>query len=326
MTKKISLFILILILWNISAQNQNFYEFRHDYKMGVVDAQGNEVVEPKYDWKLYILNHNSPYFVLMSKAIDPLIVNKKTGKRESIQYITGAYLIDLNKSEYIYIHDGKSGFLMDNKNLEQRIQLPKMYHDVIQEEDYLFGINSNGKADVIAKNNISEILTSVDFASVDAYLDSKLNNIYVVHSAKHTSFFDENFNSLFKTKTRLKDFKKVATFLKTKEIQIKEKTYPIDEATTGPAAEYPHFDIKKTEEQTFLCYISESITSQQNLFTFNPKKFRLGTDRYNNELTFSRNEDNRVFDYISFYIDVKNKQILFPKKYWNSIDLKENSN
>ena len=326
MIKKISLFFFVQILLNISAQNQNFYEFRHDYKMGVVDAQGNEVVEPKYDWKLYILNHNSPFFVLMSKTLDPLIVNKETGKTESVKYITGAYLIDLSKSEYIYIHDEKNGFLMDNKNLEQRIQMPKMYNDVIQEEDYLFGINSKGKADVIAKNNISEILMSIDFASVDVYFDSKLNKFYVVHSAKKTSVFDESFNSLFKTEAQLKDFKKVAAFLKTKGIQIKEKTYPIDEAITGPAPEYPHFDIKKTEEQTLLCYISESRTSQQNLFTFNPKKFRLSTDRYNNELTFSRNEDNRVFDYLSFYINVKNKQILFPKKYWNAIDLKEISN
>lgn len=326
MIKKLNFLIFMLIFSNISAQDQNFYEFRHDYKMGVVDAQGNEVVEPKYDWKLYILNHNSPFFVLMSRTLDPLIVNKETGKIESIKYITGAYLIDLDKSEYIYIHDGKDGFLMNNKNLEERIRLTKIYDDVIQEEDYLFGMINKGKADVVAKNNISKILMSIDFAGVDAYFDVKLSKIYVVHSAKGTTFFDENFNTLFKAKTQLKNFKKIAAFLKAKGIQITEKTYPIDEATTGPAPEYPHFNIKKTGEQTLLCYISESKTLEQNLFTFNPQKYRLSTDRYNNELKFSRNEDNRVFDYLSFYINVKSKRILFPKKYWNAIDLKEISN
>lgn len=313
----------MLILVNIPAQNQNFYEFRYDYKMGVADAKGNEIVEPKYDWKLYILNHNSPFFVLMSDTLDPLIVNKETGKTESIKYITGAYLIDVNKSEYIYIHDGKNGFLMNNKNLEERIQLPKIYDDVIQEEDYLFGITHEGNADVISKNELSKILKNIDFTNIDAYLDSKSNRIYVVHSAKGTAFFNEKFNVLFETKSSLKDFEKVEAFLKSRKIYITQKSYPNDVAETGPPPAYPHMNIERSEGEKILCYIRESETIKHNLFTFSPKIYRLGTDRYKNELTFSRKEKNRVFYYLSFYIDAQNNRILLPKKYWTAIDLKE---
>ena len=328
MIKKITTFIFLLLILNITAQKQSFYDFTYDYKFGVVDAQGNEVVEPKYDWKLYILKHESPFFVLMSETIDPIIVNSETGATESMKYITGAYTIDLEKSEFIYIHDGKDGFLMDNKDLNIRKKMTKKYDDVLQEKDYLIGKNNQiGKSDIIKKEDLSIVKSGLEVSDIESYRDDSDNLVYIVKNKKGTVFFDHNFKELFSTPAKLKDFNKISAYLKSKGIKIVREMEGGEVFEIGAGPDFPYIKISKEENKNeFICTIKKSLSESSDFFSFNPKEFKISQDRFNNQISLKRNEGNRVFTYLSFYIDVQNKVILFPKKYWNAIDLKEFNN
>lgn len=321
MIKRNLIILLVLISAFAFSQDQNYYEFMHNEKYGIVDSKGEEIVSPKYDWKLYILDYQSPYIVLMSKTINPLIYNKITGESESIKYITGAYRIDYNNDKYIYIYNDQDGYLMNNKDLKKREKLPKRYQNVIQEKEFLIAYSDKSKnADIISKKDLNKIIDNLEVKNIESYEENSGKLIYVINQKNGTLFFNEDFKEIVRTKKKLKDFDEVFAFLKSKNIVIKNNVYDIISTTTGPPPEYPHIDVKKGMETNLICEIIYR-NEKKDYFSYNPKHFKTSLDSYDNNLTLSRKVENRVFHHILFYVNPKEKIILFPKKYWKDIDL-----
>ena len=323
--KKILFLVVVCSSILLHAQKLNYREFLHDYKYGVVDLEGKEILPPTYDWKMYTLHHSSPFMVLMSKDLGPLIFNNETGKSEKLKSIAGASRITIGQQEYIYAYNEKEAFLMNNKNLDVRLNLPKTYARVWEMGGYLVGVlseDTKSKVDIFSKDGFIFKLKDVAIIDFARYNAADLKLIYVLNQPKKTVIFDENMVKIAEVPRNLKTFAEVDEFLRTKKkINIVEMENKIISTMVGPPPLAPYIDLQSLLSNIYVCNVYDSRNNYKALFTFNAGQFRVGNDAYKNQITLDRKEQNKVYPYLSFYVDVETGKILFPEKYWKDIEL-----
>lgn len=335
---KTKIFILIFSIFALSvkAQEQKYYEFGWNGKYGIVNSDGQEIVEPTYDWKSYTLGYKSPYIALNSKNDGAFIINTSTGTQERFHLLADNYQIKLEGKEYLYAYNDKEAFLINNFDLEQRKVLPKRYEEVRQRGDYLIGYLQLSKdeqtVDILSKKDLEIKLKDQKIIQINDYkkaTDGKL--IYAFTKVKSTVFYDENLKQIATVPKQLTEFKDIQDYLlSARKIAIVEEPYPITSAMTGSAPNYPHINTNnETQEEGYVWF---NIYKSKNNFTpFFKFKWdmdinnRISNDRYNNKIEAWKKKEKSLSKELQFlfYTDVKREKILFPQKYWNEIGLEQ---
>lgn len=335
MKTKILIIILSVFALSAKAQEQNYYEFGWNGLYGIVDADGQEIVEPTYQWKSYTLHHKSPYIALNSKNNGAFIINSTTGKSERFRFLADTYLIKLDGKEYLYAYnyDIKDAFLMDNLDLEQRKPLPKRYDKVRQSGDYLIGYlsseNEENTVDLLSKNDLNIKLEAQQVIQITDYKNAADEKpVYAFIKKNTTVFYDENLKQIAVAPKQLKSFNEVQEYLQSAvKIDIEAETYPMIAEMTGPGPDYPHINTsRETHEDGYAVFnIFQSQHDVTPFFKFkwtnNRELHKLVSDRYNNKIEAWNRKGHINELYFLFYVDVKNETILFPQKYWEEIDL-----
>lgn len=316
--------VFLLVVAFVNAQTKNYYDFVHNYLYGVVDLQGKEIIEPAYDWKLYILDRQSPFIVLMSKVKNPLIFNTETGKSETLKYIAGASCVEIDKKDYIYAYNDTKAFLVNNKDLDSRLILSKKYFNVSEEGDYLIAYydeNKTNLVDVISKTNLKIVNEKLLLKSISSFKTDNNQYLYVVNQVKNTIFFDQNFKQISSSTKILNSFAEIQKFLLSKnKIHISEAKEENIATRIGDPPVYPHIDIIG-DRTKMTCLLKESADAPFPIFSFAPKEYKINLDSYQNEIKLVRSKENRVFTYIKFFVDIKTKKVLLPEKYWKDINI-----
>lgn len=319
--KNILTILLILTATINFSQVKNFYEFGWKENYGIVDKEGNEIVEPMYDWVAYTLHYNSPFLAFNSRKNGALTIQTETGKIEKFDLFHDTYLVEFGSKEYIYAVKDEQGFLLDNFDLNLRIELPKKYKDLRQADNYLIGYTNDSKEAIVDFISIKDFkIKKENFSllNVNSYQDIDSQNfIYVVNQSNSTLFLDDNLRELAKASKPLKDFEEIQKFLldKTK-MKIVEKDYPIQEGM-AVAPNYPHIDGVK-DGQYAIYNIYKSRNDFQPFFKFRQANLKAYNDAYDNKVELEY-PNNKLF--AMFYTDIETKTVLLPKKYWNELDL-----
>ncbi|QDP84154.1 hypothetical protein FNJ88_00750 [Chryseobacterium sp. SNU WT5] len=274
---------------------------------------------------MYTLHHQSPFIVLLSSEKDPLLFNVETGKSEVLKFIASTYTVEIGKVGYIYAYNDQQAFLANDKNMDERKILPKKYVDIRESGDYLIGyINEepNSLVDILSKSDLKIKIKNLRSKRIQNFKTDDDKSVYVVNEPNQTLFFDVNFKNIGSASKEFTEFEDIAKFLILKyKITLIEPKQEVTELTTGPGPQYPY--IKLTGNlNSMTCMVHESREIRKPLFSFARKNYRIGNDSYSNKITLSEREENREKTYSLFYVNVKEKKILLPKKYWADIDLK----
>ena len=311
-----SFLFLILSLFALTANaQQNYYEFGWNNQYGIVDKDGNETLPPSYQWVSYMIDNESPFIVLNGNK-GAIIVNKQTGKMEKIDYLIDAYLISIDKKDYMYAHSSGNGFLLNNLDLDSRIKLPKKYIKVRDEGDYLTGFTSRNTIDFISKKDFEIKKKILAPKEIQSYPTKQGNRVYIISEKNSTLFLDDNLNKIASTNTIFKEFDNLKEYLEKLNISITDPNESIV-GVADSAANYP-FIFPKRNGDYAIYNIHYSKEESIPFFQFKRTGFRIYNSRYENSVTLRNNHDNM---YLFFYTDVRSKTILLPKKYWKSIDL-----
>lgn len=324
--------IILLTLIALSSKAQEYYEFAHNGHYGIVDADGQEIIPPTYLWKSYTLHHEAPFIALNSKNDGAVIIHTLTGKRERFIFLQDSYLTEIDGADYLYAYNDQEAFLMNNRDLHKRKTLPKRYQEVRQSGDFLIGYVSTEGAvntvDILAKKDFAIKLSNQEIKQINDY--SKATSGERIHAfvkANATVFYDENLKKITTAPKELKSFDEVKEFLRSsKNIEIADESYKMGEVGVRDLPDYPHIDThKETDEDGYAVFnIFQSRNDFEPFFKFkwgeNPN-FRLTIDRYSNMIeAWNRTEHGNKLVFL-FYTDVKQKKVLFPKKYWADIGL-----
>ncbi|WCM42681.1 hypothetical protein MG290_03105 [Flavobacterium sp. CBA20B-1] len=325
--------IFLLTAIATKAQEQQYFEFGWQNKYGIVDTDGQEIVAPIYDWKNYTLHYQSPYIALNSKNNGAIIINTQTGKKENFNYLAGSYLVDMDRKEYLFAYNDSTAFLMDNKDLEIRKNLPKKYIDIWQSGDYIIGntaANDDGNTvDILSKKDLKIKLATQKIKNTNYYKTTNGQKIYAFIQQNLTVFYDEELNQIAAASKEIKDFEEVQTYLlSNSKIAIIEEPYPITEAMIGPPPKYPHINTRnETLEDGYVnFYIFQSKNDYVPFFKFkwnrSPQN-KLIADRYVNKIEARSKKEHINETLFLFYTDVIREKIFFPKKYWKEIGLEQ---
>lgn len=325
--------MLSVIALSAKAQEQKYHEFAYDGKYGIVDSEGQEIIEPSYQWKVYTLHYKSPYIALNSYNNGAFIINFLTGIYERFTFLADTYLVDIDGKKYVYAYDDNRAFLMNNLDLEERKFLPKRYKEIRQSGNYLIGyLDSEGEektVDIFTKEDFQIKLSNQKVKEIKDYARAEVSGrLYAFIKQNSTVFYDENLTLIAVAPKELKGFNEVQDYLRsTVNIEIANETYPMEGAMTGPAPDYPHIGTRKeTHEDGYAVFnICQSQNDCTPFFKFkwtnNSPLYRLVADRYSNKIeAWYRKEHGSVLIFL-FYTDVKQKTVLFPQKYWTEIDL-----
>lgn len=321
MMKNILILTFIVTASTAFAQEKKFYEFGWKNAYGIVDKEGNEIVEPIYDWVPYTLHYESVFLALNSRKNGALVINTHTGIIEKFDLIHDTYLIEFGDKEYMYAAKNEKGFLLDNFDLNLRIELPKKYENLRQAENYLIGYTNDSKEAVVDFISISDFkikkenLSLTDFKSYKIVESDRF--VYVINQGDLTLFLDDNLKELTTSSKPMKNFEETQKFLVDKiQLKIEEKEYPIQSAMTV-APNYPHID-GVNDGQYAVYNIYKSRNDFKPFFKFRQANLKAYNDSYDNKLELEY-PNNKLF--ALFYTDIETKTILLPKKYWKELDL-----
>lgn len=319
--KNILITFLILTVTIAFAQEKKFYEFGWKENYGIVDKEGNEIVEPIYDWVAYTLQYKSPFIALNSRKNGALTIYTETGKIEKFTLFHDAHLIEFGSKEYIYATKDEKGFLLDNFDLNLRIELPKKYEDLRQAENYLIGYTNDSKEAIVDFISIKDFKIkkeNLSLMNINSYQDIDSHKfIYVIGQGNLTLFLDDNLKELAIASIPFTSFEEIQKFLldKTK-MKIVEKDYPIQEGM-AVAPNYPHIDgVKDGQYAVYNIYKSRS--DFQPFFKFRQANLKVYDDAYDNKVVLEYANDKL---FALFYTDIETKKVLLPKKYWDELDL-----
>ena len=159
--------------------NREYNTINVDNRYGVIDSNGNVVIEPTYD-VIQIPNPSKPVFICMSdyntetKQYQTKVLNDKkeqiiTGydNVQAISTETTADGIPFEKTVLKYLKNGKYGLIsMDGKEITDPV-----YDDIsaVNYKEGMLLVEQNGKVGVININGVQVIKTEYDSITVDNY-------------------------------------------------------------------------------------------------------------------------------------------------------------
>ncbi len=319
--------LLILVSIFIQSQYKEYFEFGWNEKYGIVDKYGDEVIEPIYDYCSSGLKRNSPFIVLISQELGGLVMNGNTGEMEKFDVLRDDYYLKVDNKEYIFAcnHSDNTSYLLNNFDLNERIEFPKKYEKIIQEGKYLFCYLDDETGDIRSESNFKILKENfpMSFNFRCKTEDGKL--IHYVNNKSGTVFFDEDLNEIASTEDYLEDFIDLNHFLQTQNITIVEDNNAIEVGDGWDASQrkFPIMDaqLDATDDKVILFNIYKSRTDFQPFFKFKRKHYKISNYGPEDKIRLSTTVDNTVIMHLIFHVDLENKIIFLPKKYWKDIEL-----
>lgn len=330
---KIISFLLTFCACMARAQDQKYYEFGWNGLYGVVDSVGNEIVPPTYQWKAYALDSKSPFLAFNSKTKGGMAIHSVTGKQQHFDFFEDTRLLSVDGKEYLYAYDAKNAFLMDNYDLEKHLVLPKKYKRVKQTGDYLVGLLSKEgdvhTVDIIDAKNLSIKKSNQKMIQFREYLtDGNAGVIYAITQPHSTKFLDKNLKYMSTAKKKLADFESVQYYLQQKhQITIIQQKSLMNTTMVGPPPAYPYMKCPHISPAddfvVYNLYYSDSDFTPFFKFSYNTANppFKFYGDPYQNKVEARIKKERTNELYFLFYADIKQKKVLFPQKYWDTIGL-----
>ncbi|MCY4780612.1 hypothetical protein ORI89_13210 [Sphingobacterium sp. UT-1RO-CII-1] len=329
---KTTTFIIFLAFLSllVRSQERQYYEFVWNGLYGVTDVKGKETLEPSYEEKVACIHDRSPYLALSSKDKSAYIIHTVTGEREILNLLDNR-LLSIGNDDYMYAHLDDKSFLINNFDLENRKLLPKKYEEVQLFGDYLVGITKDEinefTVDVLSKVDFEIKRVEQKVIDFKYYRQSAGGHIYLITKHDTTIVYDDNLQQIASTTDKLIDFASIQDYLSLKlNINIVDRDGRMEGAMTGSLPGVPLIRPSTTvDEGEYVTY--DILQSADDYIPF----FRIKSDRsrFYQPMT-ERGEDKfegwsrkgaGVALQFFFHIDVKQKAILLPQRYWSEIDL-----